>query len=123
MSASSHSSMPERRHRLLSEVAEHVKVSAAELGVDNEVAEHIGHALADFLAEHWAGQQVNFPLKDGYGLSPRERAIAAEVASNKRIYEIAAKYHMTERGVRKLISRLTLRGHIQPPATQHDLFS
>ena len=115
--------MPERRHRLLSEVADHVKASASELGVEADVAEHIGHALADFLAEHWAGQQVNFPLKDAFGLSPRERAIAAEVAANRKIYEIASKYHMTERGVRKLISRLTLRGHIHAPATQADLFS
>lgn len=116
--------MQERRHRLLSDVAEHVQVTAIQLGIKEDIAEHVGHAVADFLAEHWAGQQVNFPLKDAYGLAPRERAIAADLASNMRIYEIALKYHMTERGVRKLIARLEARGHIQPPPqSQRDLFS
>lgn len=116
-------SMQARRHNLLAEVAAHAAAAAKELGVNGEFAEHIGCAIADMLAENWAGQQINFTLKDAYGLSPRERAIAADYTAGKRIHEMAATWSMTERGMRKLLERLTIRGHITPPVSQRDLFA
>lgn len=123
MSATPKATMQERRHQLLVDVAELVATAVQDLGVTPDVAEHAGHVVADYLTEHWAGQQVNFPVKDGYGLSPRERAIAADAAQGMPIYKLASKYHMGERGIRKLLARLTTRGQIQPPIGQRDLFS
>lgn len=117
------STMQDRRHRLLADVAAQAAATAQELGIANEIAEHIGCAIADRLAENWAGQQINFTLKDACGLSPRERLIAADHIAGKRIYELAIKYHMSERGIRKLLDRLTLRGHLAPPVAQRDLFA
>lgn len=117
------STMQDRRHNLLADVVAHAAATAQDLGIDPEIAEQIGCAIADRLAENWAGQQVNFSLRDACGLSPRERLIAADHVGGKRIYELAVKYHMTERGIRKLLDRLTLRGHIAPPVAQRDLFA
>lgn len=114
--------MEARRHQLLQEVADRATEAAQEIGIPAEVAAHVAAAVADFLCQHWAGQQITFPLRGAFGLSPRELAIAAEVNAGARPYEIARKYEMTERGVRKLIARLQERGHVRRPADQLPLF-
>lgn len=123
MSAKRDSDMQARRHHLLADVAAHAAETAAEIGISRDIAEQIGNAIADRLAENWAGQQINFTLKDAYGLSPRERLIAADHASGMPIWKLALTYQMGERGIRKLIDRLIMRGHIKPPASQPDMFA
>lgn len=111
--------MEARRHQLLQEVADRAAAVTAELGLPHDIAAHVGAAVADSLSEHWAGQQVTFPLRCYYGLSPRELAIAERVRNGARVYEIAREFTMTERGVRKLLSRLQVRR----PVDQPDLFA
>lgn len=114
--------MEARRHQLLQEVADRAAAVTAELGLPEDIAAHVGAAVADSVAEHWAGQQITFPLRNAFGLSPRELAIAERVRAGARVYEIAREFVMTERGVRKLIARLQERGHVRRPADQPDLF-
>lgn len=91
-----------RRHDLLADVAE---VSAHYLiekhGMVPEAAAEIGNHLADFLAEHWKGQNIYMVGDRGFKLSKRdleiyrrmERGNASELAaefniSYVRVYQI-----------------------------------
>ncbi|HET8898419.1 MAG TPA: Mor transcription activator family protein [Rhodanobacteraceae bacterium] len=112
--------MAMRRHELLAEVEQTVMATALDIGADKHLAEHLGAAVADMLAESWAGQQITFPLNGHYGLSPRELEIATQNAAGKPVWKLAREHRMTERGVRKLLSRVAARLTSTDP--QLDLF-
>lgn len=100
--------MEEKRNELFQDV-----VSAAErLLIDYDVpasaANLVSNALADYLADHWGGQNLSFP-KD-YKRKLSERELEAYRAFNGGNFDtLAKKYGMTERGMRKLISRVRER--------------
>lgn len=94
-----------RRHDLLADVERVVAEAAQTLGIDKNRAQHLGAAAADVLTEQWRGQQITFPLDGYYRLSCREQAIVARRNQGAHIYELAREFHMTERGVRKLLQR------------------
>lgn len=113
--------MARRRHELLLDVEQAASGTAVDLGVDSDVARHVGAAIADMLAERWAGQQLTFPINGYYGgLSDREKAIVARRDQGARVFELAREFRMTERGVRKLLARVDAgRGRID---AQGDMF-
>lgn len=103
---SAQSTMARRRHELLLDVEQSAAATAAEHGIDDERAKHVGAAVADMLMERWAGQQLTFPVNGYYGLSDRELAIVARRDEGARVFELAREFTMTERGVRKLLARV-----------------
>lgn len=117
----SQSSMAQRRHELLRDVEERAAELAVDLGFEEADARRVGAAMADLLLENWAGQQITFPMRGFYGLSAQELAIVADRDNGLRVFELARKYGMTERGIRKLLKRAD-EGRSRASA-QMDLFN
>lgn len=111
--------MPARRAELLEDLVSQVGIVLDELGIAADLTTHVGHALADHLADHWGGQTLSFPKDHHYRLSLRETHILAESDRGATGAQLARKYRMTERGVRKLLKRAKLR---QADTRQADLF-
>lgn len=99
-------SMARRRHELLQDAAECAASTALEQGATADIADQVGAAVADMLAERWAGQQITFPINAYYGLSPREVMIVEMRNGGAPIFQLAREFGMTERGVRKLLARV-----------------
>lgn len=100
--------MEEKRHKLLSEVADHVAETASDYGCSTEQAEHLGLAVANFLAEHFGGQNFTFPRDYVYKLAVRDLQIYDEFKGNNWA-DLSSRYGITERGLRKLIHRVHKR--------------
>lgn len=92
------------RSELLDDVAAHAKNVLADHGIANDVAEQCGVALAEFLAEHWGGQLINFPKNFLYKLAQRDMAIYEEFTGHNHA-KLASKYNMSVRGIYKLVTR------------------
>lgn len=110
--------MDARRAELYAGVAASAKQTAMLHGIAEDVAEHIGAAVADGIAEDFGGEMLSFPLGSAYKLSQREKSILEDYARGMSWHQLVRKYHMTERGIRKLISRAGLRRSAsveQPP--------
>ncbi|MBS0598176.1 MAG: DNA-binding protein [Proteobacteria bacterium] len=101
--------MKARRAEMYAQVADRAKETALSLGICADLAEHIGAAVADGLAEDFGGQMMSFPLGSAYRLSRRELSILADHAGGMSWQHLIRKYHMTERGIRLLIRRANLR--------------
>ncbi|ASE52181.1 MAG: hypothetical protein LBV10_09395 [Stenotrophomonas sp.] len=101
--------MEARRSELLADAAAQAADVARELGLDQDRADQVGAAVADRLAENWSGQVLSFPKNHAFKLSQREREILAAHRDGASYAELARKYDMTERGIRKLLRRAELR--------------
>jgi Mor family transcriptional regulator len=108
--------MPARRAELLDDIVSQTEVVLSEFGMTGDVLQHLGHALADHLADHWGGQVVSFPKDSSYKLSQREQEILAAHRAGTPIAVLSRQYKMGERGLRKLLKRAARRdpNHNQP---------
>lgn len=105
--------MAAKRNELLSDLVALAEEVLQEYDIPETVATITANALADRLADHWGGQNISFPKDFAWKLARLELEIYD--AFNGRNYdELALRYRMTERGIRKLIARV--RAKIQ--ATQ-----
>lgn len=96
--------MEDLRNELLSDVAAHAAVVLQDHGVADDVADQAGAAIADHLASHWGGQVLTVPKDYAFRLAIRDQAILAAF-DGANLQELAKRYDMTERGVRKLLAR------------------
>lgn len=96
--------MEDLRNELLSDVAAHAATVLQDHGVDGEVADQAGAAIADHLADHWGGQLITVPKDYAYRLALRDQAILAEF-DGANLPDLARRYNMTDRGIRKLLAR------------------
>ena len=103
--------MEAKRAELLADIEAHTTEQLIELGIDPAKAEHAACCLADHLAEHWGGLVFTMPKDHAYRLSQREREILDLHSHGMRLPELAKRYGMTERGVRKLLAR-SARRHV-----------
>ncbi|MGO1072288.1 Mor transcription activator family protein [Lysobacter sp. CA199] len=102
--------MDVRRSELFSQAAARAAETARLLGVAADVAEQIGAAVADALAQDWAGQVISIPVDYAFRLAQRDRLILEEYRRGGCSFaELARKYNMTDRGMRKLIERARVR--------------
>lgn len=100
--------MAAKRNELLSDLVALAEEVLQEYDVAPTVATIIANALADRLADHWGGQNISFPKDFHWKLAQLELEIYD--AFNGRNYdELARRYQMTERGIRKLIARARSR--------------
>ena len=99
--------MAHRRHQFLTDL---IEVSSAHLAdhVPTDAAALIAESLADRLADYWGGQLLNIPKDYRRRLSEREAKISREF-NGFNYGELATKYGMCERSVRKLLSRVRAR--------------
>lgn len=105
--------MEDLRNELLSDVAAHAAVVLQDHGVADDVADQAGAAIADHLASHWGGQVLTVPKDYAFRLALRDQMILEEF-NGTNLPELAKRYDMTERGIRKLLARAHKR--------QRDLF-
>ncbi len=99
------SAMAEKRHELLSDIADHAAHVLREHGVPGEVAEQAGSAVADHLSVAWAGATVCFPKDYRYKLTKRDLQILSEF-NGRNHHALAMKYSLTENAVYKLLKRV-----------------
>lgn len=113
--------MEHRRNQLLTDV---MAVAAARLAehVSANEAEMIAGDLADHLADYWGGQLINFPKDYRHKLSKRELEIY-DAATGYNLGELARKYDISERGLRKLLARVRERIAAASKSANHDLFN
>lgn len=96
--------MEDLRNALLTDVAAGAAVVMQDHGIAVEVAEQAGAAIADLLADNWGGQIVTVPKDHAFRLAIRDQEILAAF-DGTNLQELAKRYDMTERGVRKLLVR------------------
>lgn len=111
--------MAERRNQLLLDM---IDVSSAHLTdhLPEEAAKLIAESLADRLADYWGGQLINFPKDYRWKLSQREQRIYSEF-NGGNYGELASKYGMCERGLRKLLARVRDRMQREQQSAQLSL--
>jgi DNA-binding CsgD family transcriptional regulator len=98
-------SMETLRAELLADIEAHAAELLRDLGVPAALAEQAGCALADHLAENWGGQVFTMPKDHAYKLSRREREILELRAKGVPVEELARRFGMGVRGMRKLLAR------------------
>lgn len=106
------------RTELLSDVEAHGRRICIDHGLPADVAEQVAIAIADFLADHWGGQNLSFPKDYLYKLAARDLAIYRRFRGDN-YHELVKETGMTERGLRKLIARVHAR---ELPRVQPRLF-
>ena len=109
------STMEIARHELLQDVEAHVHALCKNYNLDAEVCEQISVSVADFLAEHYAGQVISFPKDFHYKIAQRDLDIFNSFTGNNW-FQLVKRYNMTESGIRKVINRVRKRivRHKQP---------
>lgn len=102
------SRMAERRNELFEDLVAFVEKRLEEYGLAETAANVMANALADHIADHWGGQLINIPKDQRRKLSLMEVEIYRQF-NGDNYGELALKYGMGERGMRKLISRVKTR--------------
>lgn len=95
------------RHKLFQCVVDHTQQKLIQQGVDASAAKEIAESVADRLAWTFGGQNICFP-KDASRMR-RERDAQMLVEFNGHNYlELAERFGMTERSVRRILEKLRL---------------
>ena len=102
------SRMPERRHELFEDLVTFAQQRLIEYGLQTSAADVIANALVDHVADHWGGQVISFPKDHLRKLCQQEVEIYHQF-TGKNYGALALKYEMSERGMRKLITRVQAR--------------
>lgn len=105
------------RHELFQCVVDHTQQELSKKGITKPAAKEIAESVADRLAEAFGGQNICFP-KDASRMR-RERDAQMIADFNGHNYaELASRYGMAERSVRRVLARLKQRtpeSHQQMP--------
>lgn len=99
------SRMAVKRHELFEDVMALVEKTLVEHDVKSFHAGIAGAAVADRLADHWGGQNFTFPKDSRRKLTKRELQIFDDW-SGDNWSDLARKYDMAERTVRRVIARI-----------------
>lgn len=106
------------RAELLLDVATHASHLAVELGFAKDVSDQLGSALADHLAEHWAGQIITIPRDYAFKLSERDLKIWEEFDGHNHS-QLARKYDLSVNAIYRLLKRTHRRAM---SLKQNDMF-
>lgn len=93
------------RHELLQDAADCAKDVAVGHGVDKDVAEQIGCAIADMLAKRWGGQTLSFPKDLAFDLSIRDMDIFNDWLKGKPVPALAREYNLAVQWIYSIIKR------------------
>lgn len=97
-----------RRNELVDGIIDCVTDFLKRSGLDEEMAQRAGVAVADQVVGLWGGQVISFPTDYAKRLTEREEAIYAKF-DGFNFGALSQEFEMTERSVRKLISRVRAR--------------
>lgn len=112
--------MEVRRNELLTDTAAAVERVCKEFNLPDDLAEQVGAAVADTLADDWGGQILTIPKDYAYKLAQRDREILDARRRGAGLAKLARDYDMSERNLRRLLQRAELR---EPDLRQHKLFN
>lgn len=115
------SNMAIRRNQFLSDLMDVAKKHLQE-HVSGPAANMVAGSLTDHLADYWGGQLINIPKDYRWKLSQREAEIYAEF-NGYNIADLARKYDMHERSMRKLLGRVRERMAEAADRRTKDLFN
>lgn len=107
--SSRESMMEPRRSELLEDIHAHAAAIIQEHGIDADIADQVGCAIADFLAENWGGQNFTIPKDHRYKVSKRDLDIYEEF-DGRNHHILAKKYDTTIRNIYKIIKRIKAKG-------------
>lgn len=97
-----------KRHELFQFIADCVSSGLKASGLKPDEAELLGGSVASQLADAFGGQTMAFPRDMKRRLREREEQAYAAFTGNN-IAELAQRFQMTDRGMRKLLNRVQLR--------------
>ncbi|BEH14296.1 Mor transcription activator family protein [Marinobacter shengliensis] len=111
------SRMKALRHELLRDLSAQTDSLLRDYGIPVDVADQVGHALADHMAQHWGGQLVNFPKDARFEVAQRDLDIWSEFNGRNHPY-LAQKYNLSQRAIYDIVRRMKR----QAMEDQKDLF-
>lgn len=94
-----------KRHELLEELLGVIARELVEMDVAPDAASVTASSVVDHLSTYWAGQVISFPKDSRYKLTLKELEIYDQHNGNN-YDDLARRYRMTPRGMRKLIKRI-----------------
>ena len=115
------SHMEEKRAEMLADVVSLVERLLTECGLPPAEAQSTGDAVADMLADFWGGQNFTIPKDWQRKLSVRDLAVYDAWRRGYTFDVLAREHKMSERGLRKLITRVRQRLAKQRQRQQPDL--
>lgn len=102
------SQMEDLRHELLSDVADLATTVAKDHGLMADIADQVGCAVANRIADHWGGQLISFPKDYHFKTSQRDLQIYDEFTGNNHS-ELSRKYGLSVRAIYKVIEKTRKR--------------
>lgn len=120
MSFPQESATEARRHELLADVAEHAALRLIEKhGMEEEMACDVGNDLADFLADHWKGQNLYFPGDQAFKLNARDWEIFRRFERGNS-NDLAREFEVSKVRIHQIYKRCLLEYRAR---TQNSLFA
>jgi Mor family transcriptional regulator len=101
-------SMAEKRHELLSDIADHIAQVATEHGIAPDISAQVGAAAADHLSQTWGGSTICIPKDHQYRITLRDMEILGKFRGNNH-RALALEYGLTENAIYKLLNRVQQR--------------
>lgn len=99
------SRMAALRNELLTDLANTVNQTLIEYGVTGELADQVGSAVADRVADHWGGQTIFIPKEHAFKIAKRDLEIYTEFDGNNHSF-LGRKYNLSVRTIYKIIERV-----------------
>lgn len=115
------STMSSRRNQFLADVMDTARKHLQE-HLSANAADMVASSLTDHLADFWGGQLINIPKDYHWKLSRRDAEIYGEF-NGHNYAELAKKYDMHERSLRKLLDRVKKRMTAAADRRTRDLFN
>lgn len=97
-----------KRHELFGELLDVVERQFVELEIPADQAQIVSAFIVDFLGDYWAGQSITFPKDEHYRLTLKELE-AWDMYTGDNLDQVARRFKMTPRGMRKLLERIRER--------------
>lgn len=97
--------MEARRHELLDGILEVAKLLATDFGMEEDKAEQLGNAVADWIAETHGGSTLTIPMDYHFHKSKRDFEMYERFKSHNYA-QLARDYGIHERSVRRIIDRI-----------------
>lgn len=98
--------MSVKRNKLYIELSTHIKSFCESKSLPQEFSKELSDDIVDLIAVSFGGQNITFPVNAQYYTDLRNIDIYNDFVDSFSYSELASKYGLTERGVRKIIERV-----------------
>ncbi|HBC5210044.1 TPA: hypothetical protein KEU09_003331 [Serratia marcescens] len=98
--------MSVKRSKLYIELSAHIKSFCESKSLTQEFSKELSDDIVDLIAVSFGGQNITFPADAQYYTDLRSIDIYNDFVDSFSYSELASKYGLTERGVRKVIERV-----------------